>query len=290
MFSARRRRTPCRIDGRSGGASRSDRAVKTGGDESERGPHAAGDPLPQDCALIEVRVAELQQLFNLMDASPFRERDLDPDAEEFIVGWAREVPSGARLALLVVLNRAPGLTDEPTVLRDAVLGFFKHRARASRTRLHQLFVVGRISLLVGLCFLVAAVGLGGLVAGSMPWQRIGEFIQQGLVICGWVAMWRPLEIFLYGWWPIRSEARLFDRLGEMPVRIAYAGTAEPDAWRRDWPALPRGKATAAETPRQVSSPHAGEAPPAADSVVPLRGPVAASVAPQPTPRGRSDPT
>jgi len=34
-----------------------------------------------------------------------------------------------------------------------------------------------------------------------------------------VALWRPLEIFLYDWWPIRAEARLYDRLGEMDVRL-----------------------------------------------------------------------
>jgi len=43
--------------------------------------------------LIEVRVADLKQLFNAMDPSPFREKDLDPEAEEFIGGWARELPA-----------------------------------------------------------------------------------------------------------------------------------------------------------------------------------------------------
>ena len=53
----------------------------------------AGDPIPSNCELIEVRVAELRQLFNAMDASPFRERDLDPDAEDLIVGWGRRSPA-----------------------------------------------------------------------------------------------------------------------------------------------------------------------------------------------------
>lgn len=48
----------------------------------------AGDPIPSKCAVIEVHVAELKQLFNAIDPSPFRQRDLDPDAEDFIVGWA----------------------------------------------------------------------------------------------------------------------------------------------------------------------------------------------------------
>ncbi|MGO9935567.1 MAG: hypothetical protein ACLPV8_27675 [Steroidobacteraceae bacterium] len=148
----------------------------------------AGDPLPQDCELIEVRVAELKQLFNAMDASPFRDRDLDPDAEEFIVGWAREAPRASRLVLQVGLDRAPGLAEESAALQEAVHEFFMHRAQAARRRLRQLLSIGRISLLVGLVFLAVAVGMGDIVATAMKGQRLGQLLQEGLVICGWVAM------------------------------------------------------------------------------------------------------
>ena len=72
---------------------------------------SAGDTIPSDFAHIEVHVAELRQLFNAMDPSPFRERDLDPKAEEFIVGWAKETPSDSQLAMLVHLDRAAGLLE-----------------------------------------------------------------------------------------------------------------------------------------------------------------------------------
>ena len=42
------------------------------------------------------------------------------------------------------------------------------------------------------------------------------------MIGAWVALWRPLEIFLYDWWPVLGEARLFDRLSAMPVQIVDA--------------------------------------------------------------------
>jgi hypothetical protein len=66
-------------------------------------------------------------------------------------------------------------------------------------------------------------------------------IREGFLIGGWVAMWRPLEVFLYDWWPIRAEARLFDRLSRMPVRIDYkeissseaGATLAPDALRQE---------------------------------------------------------
>lgn len=238
---------------------------------------SAGDSIPPDCEVIEVRVAELKQLFNAMDASTFRERDLDPDAEAFIVGWAREAPRGSTLALLVGLDRAPGLPDEPAALRDAVHEFFTHRAQATRSRLRQLLSIGRISLVVGLSFLVVAVTLGDFVSSAMKGERLGELLREGLVICGWVAMWRPLEILLYGWWPIRTEARLYDRLSAMPVRIAYKGTAEPGAWRRDWPAVPPAQTTPQKLPQHASSRRGGNEKPAGALTVPERGPIASTI-------------
>ena len=38
---------------------------------------------------IEIRIDDISQLFHTLDPFPFRERDLDKDAEEFIVSWAR---------------------------------------------------------------------------------------------------------------------------------------------------------------------------------------------------------
>lgn len=201
---------------------------------------SAGDPIPANYRRIEVHVAELKQLFNAMDPSPFRERDLSPEAEEFIVGWGRELPRDASLALLVYLDRPAGLPHEPAVLRDAIREFFAVRALHTRRRLRQLFRVGRTSLLIGLVFLAVMVAAGDLIAKALEGQRLGEILRESLLIGGWVAMWRPLEIFLYEWWPIRLEARLYDRLSAMPVRITYRDDTKPEAWRSDWPVTSPG--------------------------------------------------
>ena len=182
----------------------------------------AGDHIPSPCEVIEVRVSDLNQLFKALDPSPFRERDLDIDAEEFIVDWAKDVPRDARLALLVHLDRPSGGEDEIRLLRDGVREFFKHRAERTRKRLKRLFQVGRVSLLIGITLLVAAFIASRFVAAVKPALPFGDLLRESLLIGGWVAMWRPMEIFLYDWWPIRTEAKLYDRLSEMPVRIAYA--------------------------------------------------------------------
>jgi hypothetical protein len=209
---------------------------------SGKGKNSAGDQIPAKCAVIEVHLGELKQLFDAIDPSPFRDRDLDPKAEEFIVGWAKDLPRDASLALVVDLNREAGLPDEAAVLRDAIHEFFRHRAETHRRRLRELFRLGRSSLVIGLVALAGAIALGDFLATLMKGSRIGEIVRESLTIGGWVSMWRPLEVFLYDWWPIRNEARLSDRLATMPVRIRYANATAPDAWRGDWPAVsPRGE-------------------------------------------------
>ncbi len=183
---------------------------------------AAGDPIPSNCQIIEVRVAGLTQLFNTIDPTPFRERDLDPRVEEFIVGWARELPHKKLIALLVHLDQRAGSADEALVVGDAIHRFFSDRARVSRARLRQLFRQGRISLAIGLTVLTALIGAAEFLVRRTTETGFAPILHESLLIGGWVAMWRPLEVFLYDWWPIRAEARLFDRLAAMPVRLTYA--------------------------------------------------------------------
>jgi hypothetical protein len=179
----------------------------------------AGDEIPPGSEVIEIRVAELRQLYNSIDPSPFHDKDLDDEAEEFILGWAKEASSDKPLALLVHLDKPAVLPDAGRIVRDAVHAFFQRRSDASRRRLRELFRVGRKSLLIGLTFLTASVVAGNWVVSVLPHTTLAQLVRESLLIGGWVSMWRPLEIFLYAWWPIRSERRIDDRLATMPVRI-----------------------------------------------------------------------
>ena len=122
------------------------------------------------------------------------------------------------------------------MLGDAIHEFFTQRALASRRELRELLRRGRISLVIAIAFLSAAMVASDLI-GSLTQRRFVQIFREGLLIGGWVAMWRPLEVFLYDWWPVRAEVRLSERLSVMPVSIEYTETASGDAWRSDWPAV-----------------------------------------------------
>ena len=175
--------------------------------------------MPPDAAgleRIEVRVRELQQLFNSIDPSPFRERDLDAAADEFIEGWAQELPRSAPLELVVYVDQQPVQDAQTVAVQQAVREFYRQKAALTRRRLRDLFRRGRISLLIALVFF----GILGAIANVLTDVAHGPVtgvLRESLLIGGWVAMWRPLEVFLYDWWPIRAQAQLYDRLAAMPV-------------------------------------------------------------------------
>jgi hypothetical protein len=172
-------------------------------------------------ALIEVKLADLAQLFNSMDPSPFHERDLDHDAEEFIVSWAQEHARDDELRLVIHLTKNPAEGDNSRqMVQDSVRHYFTYRAEMIWREFRQLMKEGRGAMLAGLAFMASCqFSAIMLFEGSQPWQAV---TREGLTILGWVAMWHPLEIYLYRWWPLLSKRRLYQRLAKMAVEIKTA--------------------------------------------------------------------
>jgi hypothetical protein len=167
---------------------------------------------------IEINLNRLTQLFNSFDPSPFHERDLDREAENYIVGSAEEAPRQRPLALVIHLPAdqmpAAGLPD----LRQAIHNYFAYRQDQESRRLRLLFRDGRVALMIGLAFLFSCVLLREL-ASSFGNDAPSEIFGEGMLIIGWVAMWRPLEIFLYEWVPIRRRCRILANLAQMAVIV-----------------------------------------------------------------------
>jgi hypothetical protein len=167
---------------------------------------------------IEIELSDMNQLFNTMDPSPFLEKDLDADAEEFIVNWAREIPVSEPLVLTIHVSRPDPVQRPDAMIEKAVQNYFRYRGQITRLDLRRLLREGRLSLLIGSTFLACCLTIAGLLSGNGE-RTIRAIAQEGLTIAGWVALWRPLEIYLYDWWPVLRRCRVFEKLAKMPVEI-----------------------------------------------------------------------
>jgi len=177
---------------------------------------------------IEIRIKSIEQLFNSLDPAPFRERELDREAERHIVSYAREAAADQPLKLVVYL---PPATPEPALKKglEAAIGHhFALQAREREAELGELRRLGRKGLAVGLLVMLFATLAGVALTNAFPDSRFIETIEHSLIIFGWVALWRPIEILLYDRWPLIRARKLFQRLATAPVvvRPATAGRSE----------------------------------------------------------------
>ena len=175
------------------------------------------DP-PDATSKIEININRLGQLFNSLDPSPFPERDLDHDAEEYIIGSAEEIPRQRPISLVIHLPADQMPKADAPDLSAAIHNYFAYRETIERRRLRLLFRDGRIALATGIAFLFGCVLLREIV---FPAGRgaSSDILREGMLIIGWVAMWRPLEIFLYEWVPLRRRCRILTKLSTMPVIV-----------------------------------------------------------------------
>jgi hypothetical protein len=181
---------------------------------------------------IQIRVERVGQLFDVLDPLPIVERDLSRSTEEFIVGWARELPW--RQPLRIVIHVLFLGRTSPQEVAKAIRHHFQYRSDRVRRDLKELFRVGGISLAIGLTVLaVCIVTAQWLVAGAND-SYLARFFYEGLIIVGWVANWRPIEIFLYDWWQLWRQRTLYTRIAEADITLrdeSREASTETDSYR-----------------------------------------------------------
>ena len=167
---------------------------------------------------IELKLQDINQLFNSLDPSPFPEQELDIDAEEFIVDWAQELPRDDPLLLIIHLAKAPAADKDEQSVTEAVRNYFSYRADRAAWKNRQLLREGWKDLGIGLVFLTVCLFTAQFLTRYEDGTLVA-ILRESLLIGGWVAMWRPMEIFLYERWPGKRKQALYTRLGNIQVKL-----------------------------------------------------------------------
>jgi len=170
--------------------------------------------------LIEMRLRTVMQIFNSLDASPFHEKDLDPDAEAYITEIVQDFPHAKAMKIVIHLPCKEAECEEAKTLEPAIQNHFSYLEASAARELRLKFRQGRMSLAIGIAFLLVMGVISTLIS---PYTQHGfaAWIAGGLLIVSWVAMWEPVNIFLYLWWPIRRKQRIFEKVSRMKVEVQH---------------------------------------------------------------------
>ena len=170
---------------------------------------------------LDLRVRELRQLFNSLDPAPFLNKDLDRACEAYIENWALALPHDSHLHLTIHVDEPAAAKEAGELVADAIHNYYGYKIELVRGELRQLWRVGRLSLGIGLVFVAACLLLAEAVTSLIPGPT-AKIAKESLTIIGWVAMWRPVQIFLYDWWPLKGRIRVYDNLRFARVSVVPA--------------------------------------------------------------------
>ena len=168
--------------------------------------------------VIELVLRNVMQLFNSLDPSPFHEKELDPDAEEYIFNAVVDQPKKIPVKMVIYLpeNSITGTTRESIIL--GIHNHFIYRSSVSDRELRRLFERGRLVLVIAMGILFMTL-LARQFLSTFEQDLLVRMAGEGLLILGWVTLWEPAYIFIYGWWPIVQKRRIYDKITTMEIEV-----------------------------------------------------------------------
>jgi hypothetical protein len=172
-----------------------------------------------DQYLVEIKLNEIRQLFNSFDPAPFLEKDLDSDAEKYIVDSVQELHLDTPITLVLHLPHSACTDEAASSVPAAIHNYFSYRAEITSKELRFTLQQGRIALGTGLLFLVLCIVAQQMISSMEKPGLMWAIVEEGFLISGWVAMWRPIQVFLYDWWPILRRRRIYEKLARLPVAL-----------------------------------------------------------------------
>lgn len=176
--------------------------------------------------VIELVLRNVMQLFNSLDPSPFHEKELDPDAEEYIFNAVVDQPKKIPVKMAIYL---PEESITETTRESIILGIHNHfiyKSSVSDRELRRLFERGRFVLLIAMGFLFGSL-LGRQYLATLEQNLPIRMAEEGLLIFGWVTLWEPVYIFIYGWWPIVQKRRIYDKITTMEIEVLPVPSSKP---------------------------------------------------------------
>jgi len=179
--------------------------------------------------VIELELDSLEQLSNSFDPAPFHEKELNPDAEEYIYNAVDEFPLKKPLEIMIHLPPNEVSTEIEVNLTRAIRNHFSYKNLLTEIELRRILYQGRTNFLIALIFLFLCL-LTIRLLSNFEESLMKSLFSEGLLIMGWVAMWEPINTLLYGWWPIVHKRNIYQKIIDMDISIRTVSQTEKNTF------------------------------------------------------------
>ncbi len=165
-------------------------------------------------SIIEINIDKLDELFHSLDHSVIHKKDLDPNVDQYIFESVEELGTSKKRIAFFCKNGCDELKNIDIAERG-VRQYFNYRYDFYKGHLQSKMFQAVISLIIGTGFLFLYVFLSNLHTDNMT---VGV-IEEGFLIIGWVALWKPIEILLYDWRIEFKKYKIYSEITRTDISI-----------------------------------------------------------------------
>ena len=169
-------------------------------------------------AAIEIRIRNVQQLYDALDPAPLRERALDRGVESYILARAGKYRPTDQMRLLV--HFPEWLRASAGDASDAIHEHFRRGHAQGERNFRRRLRSGGFTFAVAVGVLAGSFWLRSLLS-NLEESTLVQGLEEGLLILGWVTMWRPVEILLFEHWESHLDHALLKRLASIPIEFVF---------------------------------------------------------------------
>ena len=122
-----------------------------------------------------------------------------------------EFPLKTPLELMIYLPSSETGKETGENLKEAIKNHFSYKNLLTDIELRRFLQRGRRNMAIAVVFLFICLLIIGLLS-TVEGGLLKTMLAEGLTIIGWVAMWEPVNVFLYGWWPLVQKKNIYIEL------------------------------------------------------------------------------
>lgn len=171
----------------------------------------------ENICYIDVQLENYRDAYSDWDFSPFTNRDLDDDLNEYLLECSSEIPRKVDIVIIFhILNESKDHSREMRSI-EGMHNYFRYKIRKlvnQRIRLLKRTVtflfIGTILLLIGNIF-------SRITSSAIAYTLISE----GFYIGAWVMIWEMFSIWFFNVRELTYIIKHYRRLSETPIQFRY---------------------------------------------------------------------
>lgn len=171
----------------------------------------------QKSFILDVSVESYEHIFNQLDPSPYKQRDLDPDLLDYLLICSEDIPFPYPLQISLKMPSSQQDLFREKEITAGIRNNFAHWVHLKKTRIRRIQKKAFTYMLVS----ISLITFSTLIRNIIPALIELTFIPEGLMIGGWVFMWEAISLLFIHMDEERDPVKHYQRLLDSKIIFMY---------------------------------------------------------------------